>query len=410
MPPKRSPLAPAAAPQLPPIAGAKLAALACGIRYKERKDLCLFAFEPGTAVAGVFTKSLTAGAPVEWCKAALKGKSARAFLVNSGNSNAFTGRVGRKAAKITAGATAKLAGCKPSEVFIASTGVIGEPLPYERIVGAIPDLIAGLAPAGWQGAAEAIMTTDTFAKLATRTTRIGDVDVTINGIAKGSGMIAPDMATMLAFCATDAAIPAPILQKLLADGTAKSFNCITVDSDTSTSDTLLLAATGQAANKRPKSAGDALLKDFKAALDDLLLDLALQIVRDGEGASKFVEVAVEGAANAGAAKRIALAIANSPLVKTAIAGQDANWGRIVMAVGKAGERADRDKLQVRIGGVLVAKNGGRVPDYDEGPVAAHMKGQEIKIEVDIGLGQGRATVWTCDLTHGYIDINGSYRS
>ena len=410
MPPKRSPLAPAAAPQLPPIAGAKLAALACGIRYKERKDLCLFAFEPGTAVAGVFTQSLTAGAPVEWCKAALKGKTARAFLVNSGNSNAFTGRVGRKAAKITAGAAAKLAGCKPSEVFIASTGVIGEPLPYERIVGAIPDLIAGLAPDGWQGAAEAIMTTDTFAKLATRTTRIGDVDVTINGIAKGSGMIAPDMATMLAFCATDAAIPAPILQKLLADGTAKSFNCITVDSDTSTSDTLLLAATGQAGNKRPKSAGDALLKDFKAALDDLLLDLALQIVRDGEGASKFVEVAVAGAANADAAKRIALAIANSPLVKTAIAGQDANWGRIVMAVGKSGERADRDKLQVRIGGVLVARNGGRVPDYDEGPVAAHMKGQEIKIEVDVGLGQGRATVWTCDLTHGYIAINGDYRS
>ena len=410
MPPKRSPLAPATAPQLPPIAGAKVAALACGIRYKERKDLCLFAFEPGTSVAGVFTKSLTAGAPVEWCKAALKGKSARAFLVNSGNSNAFTGRVGRKAAKITAGAAAKLAGCKPSEVFIASTGVIGEPLPYERIVGAIPDLIAGLAPAGWQGAAEAIMTTDTFAKLATRSTRIGGVDLTINGIAKGSGMIAPDMATMLAFCATDAAIPAPILQKLLADGTAKSFNCITVDSDTSTSDTLLLAATGKAGNKRPKSAGDALLKDFKAALDDLLLDLALQIVRDGEGASKFVEVAVAGAANAGAAKRVALAIANSPLVKTAIAGQDANWGRIVMAVGKSGERADRDKLQVRIGGVLVAKNGGRVPDYDEGPVAAHMKGQEIKIEVDIGLGQGRATVWTCDLTHGYIDINGSYRS
>ncbi|HEY7609547.1 MAG TPA: bifunctional ornithine acetyltransferase/N-acetylglutamate synthase, partial [Alphaproteobacteria bacterium] len=239
MPPNRSPLAPAAAPQLPPIPGAKLAALACGIRYKERKDLCLFAFDPGTTVAGVFTQSLTAGAPVEWCKAALKGKSARAFLVNSGNSNAFTGRVGRAAAKITAGATAKLAGCKPSEVFVASTGVIGEPLPYERIVGAIPDLIAGLSPAGWQGAAEAIMTTDTFPKLATRTTRIGGMDVTINGVAKGSGMIAPDMATMLAFCATDAAIPAPILQKLLAAANERSFNCITVDSDTSTSDTLL---------------------------------------------------------------------------------------------------------------------------------------------------------------------------
>jgi glutamate N-acetyltransferase/amino-acid N-acetyltransferase len=410
MPPNRSPLAPAAAPQLPPIPGAKLAALACGIRYKERKDLCLFAFDPGTTVAGVFTQSLTAGAPVEWCKAALKGKSARAFLVNSGNSNAFTGRVGRAAAKITAGATAKLAGCKPSEVFVASTGVIGEPLPYERIVGAIPDLIAGLSPAGWQGAAEAIMTTDTFPKLATRTTRIGGMDVTINGVAKGSGMIAPDMATMLAFCATDAAIPAPILQKLLADGTAKSFNCITVDSDTSTSDTLLLAATGRAGNKRPKGAGDPLLEDFRAALDGLLLDLALQIVRDGEGASKFVEIAVRGAAGPDAARRIGLAIANSPLVKTAIAGEDANWGRIVAAIGKSGERADRDKLQVRIGGVLVARNGGRVPDYDEAPVAAHMKGAEIKIEVDIGVGKGRATVWTCDLTHGYIDINGSYRS
>src|SRR5262249_43587935 len=237
-----------------------------------------------------------------------------------------------------------------------------------------------------------------------------DVSVTINGIAKGSGMIAPDMATMLAFCATDAAIPAPILQKLLADGNARSFNCITVDSDTSTSDTLLLAATGKAVNKRPKSAADPLLREFRAALDDLLLDLALQVVKDGEGAQKFVEIAVTGAANAEAARRIGRAIADSPLVKTAIAGADANWGRIVMAVGKSGERADRDRLQVRIGGVLVAKNGGRAPDYDEAPVAAHMKGQEIKIEIDLGLGKGRATVWTCDLTHGYIDINGSYRS
>ncbi len=411
MPPaKRSPLAPAEAPHLPPVAGARLAALACGIRYKERKDLCLFAFDPGTTIAGVFTKSLTAGAPVEWCKAALKGRSARAFLVNSGNSNAFTGRVGRRAAKITAGATAKLLGCKPSEVFIASTGVIGEPLPYERIVGAIPDLMACLTPAGWQGAGEAIMTTDTFPKAATRRARIGEVEVTINGIAKGSGMIAPDMATMLAFCATDAAVPAPILQKLLADGNEKSFNCITVDSDTSTSDSVLLAATGKAGNRRPRGAGDPLLREFKTALDDLLLDLALQIVKDGEGAQKFVEIAVTGAANAGAARRIGLAIANSPLVKTAIAGEDANWGRIVMAVGKSGERADRDKLEVRIGGVLVAKNGGRVPDYDETPVAEHMKGQEIKIAVDIGLGKGRATVWTCDLTHGYIDINGAYRT
>jgi glutamate N-acetyltransferase/amino-acid N-acetyltransferase len=411
MPPaKRSPLAPASAPVLPPIAGARLAALACGIRYKERKDLCLLAFDPGTTVAGVFTKSLTAGAPVDWCKAALKGKSARAFLVNSGNSNAFTGRVGRKATKISAGATAKLLGCKPGEVFIASTGVIGEPLPYERIVGAIPDLIGGLASGGWQGAAEAIMTTDTFPKLATRRARIGEVEVTLNGIAKGSGMIAPDMATMLAFCATDAAIPAPILQKLLAAANERSFNCITVDSDTSTSDTLLLAATGKAGNKRPKGPTDPLLREFKAALDALMLDLALLVVKDGEGASKFVEIGVSGAANAAAARRIGLAIANSPLVKTAIAGEDANWGRIVAAIGKSGERADRDKLQVRIGGVLVAKNGGRAPDYDETPVAAHMKGQEIKIEIELGLAKGRATVWTCDLTHGYIDINGSYRS
>ncbi|MGH7003219.1 MAG: bifunctional glutamate N-acetyltransferase/amino-acid acetyltransferase ArgJ, partial [Alphaproteobacteria bacterium] len=344
------------------------------------------------------------------CKTSLKGKSARAFLVNSGNSNAFTGRVGRRAVRITAGATAKLSRCKPSEVFVASTGVIGEPLPYERIVGAIPDLIGGLAADGWQGAAEAIMTTDTFPKLATRKTRIGDIEVTINGVAKGSGMIAPDMATMLAFCATDAAIPAPILQKLLSDANAKSFNCITVDSDTSTSDTLLLAATGQAGNKRPQRPGDPLLREFRAALDGLMLDLALQVVKDGEGASKFVEIAVSGAVGGAAARQIGLAIANSPLVKTAIAGQDANWGRIVAAIGKSGERADRDKLAIRIGGVLVAKNGGRAPDYDETPVARHMKGEEIKIEVDIGLGKGRATVWTCDLTHGYIDINGSYRS
>jgi glutamate N-acetyltransferase/amino-acid N-acetyltransferase len=395
---------------LPPIAGARIAALGCGIRYKMRKDLCLFAFDPGTTAAGVFTKSLTAGAPVDWCKASLKGKSARAFLVNSGNSNAFTGRVGRKAVKITAGAAAKLVRCKPGEVFIASTGVIGEPLPYERIVGAMPDLIGGLTEDGWQAAAEAIMTTDTFPKLATRTARIGDVTVTINGVAKGSGMIAPDMATMLAFCATDAAIPAPILQNLLARANEKSFNCITVDSDTSTSDTLLLAATGKAGNRKPKGPADPILREFKVALDELMLDLALQIVRDGEGASKFVAIAVSGAANAAAAKRIGLAIANSPLVKTAIAGQDANWGRIVAAIGKSGERADRDKLQIRIGGVLVAKNGGRVPDYDETPVAAHMKGQDIEIAVELGLAKGSATVWTCDLTHAYIDINGSYRS
>jgi glutamate N-acetyltransferase/amino-acid N-acetyltransferase len=410
MPPKLSPLAPAEIPDLPPIRGARLAAIACGIRYKERKDLCLFEFAAGTTIAGVFTRSLTAGAPVEWCKAALKSKSARAFLVNSGNSNAFTGRVGTRAVRITAGAVGKLLRCRAGEVFVASTGVIGEPLPYERIVGATPDLIGRLSPDGWRDAAESIMTTDTFPKLATRRARIGEVEVAINGIAKGSGMIAPDMATMLAFCATDAAIPAPLLQVLLVRANAKSFNCITVDGDTSTSDTLLLAATGRAGNRRPKGPADPALREFRAALDDLLLDLAQQVVKDGEGAAKFIEIAVSGAANAEAARRIGFAIANSPLVKTAIAGQDANWGRIVAAVGKSGERAERDKLQIRIGGVLVAKNGGRVPDYDEKPVAAHMKGHDIRIEVELGVAKGSATVWTCDLTHGYIDINGSYRS
>jgi glutamate N-acetyltransferase/amino-acid N-acetyltransferase len=304
----------------------------------------------------------------------------------------------------------KLLRCRAGEVFVASTGVIGEPLPYERIVGATPDLIGRLSPDGWRDAAESIMTTDTFPKLATRRARIGEVEVAINGIAKGSGMIAPDMATMLAFCATDAAIPAPLLQVLLVRANAKSFNCITVDGDTSTSDTLLLAATGRAGNRRPKGPADPALREFRAALDDLLLDLAQQVVKDGEGAAKFIEIAVSGAANAEAARRIGFAIANSPLVKTAIAGQDANWGRIVAAVGKSGERAERDKLQIRIGGVLVAKNGGRVPDYDEKPVAAHMKGHDIRIEVELGVAKGSATVWTCDLTHGYIDINGSYRS
>ncbi|MGE0735153.1 MAG: bifunctional glutamate N-acetyltransferase/amino-acid acetyltransferase ArgJ [Alphaproteobacteria bacterium] len=405
-----SPLAPRAYPDMPRIGGARLGAMACGIRYKSRTDLCLFALPAGTTAAGVFTKSLTAGAPVLWCRKALKGGKARAIVVNSGNSNAFTGKLGEVAVRKTVAAVAANLGCKPNEVLVASTGVIGEPLPYQKIVDALPTLAGQLGENGWRQAAEAIMTTDTFPKLATRTAKIGDSVVTINGIAKGSGMIAPDMATMLAFVATDAKIPAPVLQSLLAAGTARSFNAITVDGDTSTSDTLILCATGAVAHKRVAKASDGHLRGFKAALDELLIDLAQQVVRDGEGATKFVAVSVTGAATAKAARRIGLAIANSPLVKTAIAGQDANWGRIVMAVGKSGEKANRDKLAIRIGGVKITEKGGRVPNYDEAPVAAHMKGQNIDIAVDVGVGKSSATVWTCDLTHGYIAINGDYRS
>jgi glutamate N-acetyltransferase/amino-acid N-acetyltransferase len=410
MPLKPSPLAPVAMPEMPPVAGVSLGATAAGIRYSGRTDLCLLALEPGTTVAGVFTRSLTAGAPVLWCRRALKGGKARAIVVNSGNSNAFTGKAGEASVKRTAEAAAALYGCKPTEIFIASTGVIGEPLADTKITAALPGLAGTLRPGAWVEAARAIMTTDTFAKYATRHCEIGGARVTLNGIAKGSGMIAPDMATMLAFVATDAAIPAPILQALLAAANATSFNAITVDGDTSTSDTLLLAATGKAGNRKPKSAADPALKSFKAALLSLLVELAQLTVKDGEGATKFVEVAVTGAATAKAARRIALAVANSPLVKTAIAGEDANWGRIVMAVGKSGEKADRDKLAIKIGGTLVTAKGARVLGYDEAPVVRHIKGQSIVIEIDVGVGRGRATVWTCDLTHGYIDINGSYRS
>jgi glutamate N-acetyltransferase/amino-acid N-acetyltransferase len=409
--PPRSPLAPEVIPELPPIAGVRLAARACGVRYQGRTDVCLLEFAAGTTVAGVFTRSLTAAAPVEICRANLAGGKARAILVNAGNANAFTGAAGMAAAKRTAKAVAERLGCQPGRVFVASTGVIGEPLPDDRIIAGLDGLIGDLGPANWRVAAEAIMTTDTFPKVATRTATIDGATVTINGIAKGSGMIAPDMATMLAFVATDAKLPAAVLQPLLRRAVDRSFNAITVDGDTSTSDTLLLCATGQgprhAAVQQP---GDRRLADFRAKLEDLLVDLACQVVRDGEGASKFVTVTVTGAASDAAARRIGLAIANSPLVKTAIAGEDANWGRIVMAVGKAGEKADRDRLRIAMGGITIAENGQRRPDYDEAPVAAHMKGREIDIAVDVGVGRGRARVWTCDLTHGYIDINADYRS
>jgi glutamate N-acetyltransferase/amino-acid N-acetyltransferase len=387
------------------MAGVRLGAAEAGIRYNGRTDLVLAEFSAGTSVAGVFTQNKCPGAPVDWCRAALAGGQARALVVNAGNANVFTGEAGRAACRATAEAASALIGCDPEAVFLASTGVIGEQLPVGRIVSALPALHASLSDAAWAQAARGIMTTDTFPKASTRTATLGGHRVRISGIAKGSGMIAPDMATMLCFVFTDAALPAPVLQRLLAAGTARSFNRTTVDSDTSTSDTLLLFATGAAGND---PAADT--ASFAEALDAVLLDLAQLVVRDGEGAQKFIRVAVSGAVDDGSARRVALAVANSPLVKTAIAGEDANWGRIVMAVGKAGEPADRDRLSVSVGGVWMARAGSVVDGYDEAPVVAHMRGRDIDIGIDLGLGEGRCAVWTCDLTHGYIDINGSYRS
>jgi len=395
-------------PALPAVDGVRLAVGEAGIRYHGRADVLLAEFAEGTTVAGVFTKNLCPGAPVTWCREVLPGGTARALVVNAGNANVFNGVAGQRAVEATAGAAAKTLGVKPEEVFLASTGVIGEPMPAQKIVAVMADLAARLGGSDLAAAARAIMTTDTFPKAATRTARLGGVEVTIAGIAKGSGMIAPDMATMLSFIFTDAAVPSPALQAMLAKGVDHTFNCITIDSDTSTSDTVLLFATGQARNKPTDD--PAHLADFRRALGEVLHDLAMAVVRDGEGAQKLVKITVDGAVSNHSAKKIGMAIANSPLVKTAIAGEDANWGRIVMAVGKAGEPADRDKLAIAVGGTWMAKSGGVVPGYNEAPVVAHMKGREIEIEVDIGLGQGRATVWTCDLTHGYIDINGSYRS
>lgn len=406
----RSPLAPNGFPALPPIAGLSIATAAVGIKYKGRTDVCLMVMDAGSTVAGVLTRSKTASAPVDWCRQQLPHGRARAIIVNSGNANAFTGKTGETSVRRVVEAVAASLGCRRQDVLAASTGVIGQPLPTEKFVKAVESLPRKLKAGGLKQAAEAIMTTDTFPKGAVRRTEIGGQPVTIAGIAKGSGMIAPDMATMLSFVFTDARLPAPLLQALLREGVDKSFNCITVDGDTSTSDTLLIGATGKAKHPRVSEPRDPRLKAFRAALTDLLCDLAQQVARDGEGASKFVTIRVRGAASAAGARRIGLAIANSPLVKTAIAGEDANWGRIVMAVGKSGERADRDRLGIAIGGVQVAAAGEVVPGYDETPVAAHMKGQEIDIEVDIGIGRGKATVWTCDLTHGYISINADYRS
>ena len=408
-----SPFAPQVLPRLPSIGGVRFASCAAGIRYPNRTDLMLALFDPGTTVAGVLTKSKTASAAVEWCKAHLAHGMARALVVNSGNANAFTGLRGREAVRLTAEAAAKAAGCLTADVYVASTGVIGEPLDPNKFTGLLGDLAARAEPDGFEEAARAIMTTDTYPKVATREAEIGGVKVTINGIAKGAGMIAPDMATMLGFLFTDAPIEPAALHAALAPATEDTFNAITVDGDTSTSDTLLLFATGTAAARgcpRIGLADDRRLQSFRAALTDVMRDLAQQIVKDGEGATKFVTVTVTGAETKRAARRIAFSIANSPLVKTAIAGEDPNWGRIVMAVGKAGEAADRDRLAIWLGTLQVAKDGEVDAGYREAQGAAYMKGPEIAITVDVGVGEGSATVWTCDLTQGYIAINADYRS
>ncbi len=410
---KVSPLAPKTYATLPPLDGVRIATAEAGIKYKNRTDLMLMVFDKGTEVAGVFTRSKCPSAPVDLCRANLAGGKARALVVNSGNANAFTGKKGRESTGMTAKAAAKAAGCKAGEVFLASTGVIGEPLDAGRFAPLLDGLAGKAEPGRWADAGKAIMTTDTYPKYATATVKLGDAEVTINGIAKGAGMIAPDMATMLSFVATDAPIAAPVLQALLSAGTVGSFNAVTVDSDTSTSDTLLLFATGAAKKRgapRITDAKDARLGPFRKALGEVLKSLALQVVRDGEGARKQVEVTVTGAKSARSAKKIALSIANSPLVKTAVAGEDANWGRVVMAVGKAGEPADRDLLSVWFGDIRVAHAGERDPDYSEAATSAYMKRDEIAIRADIGLGRGKATVWTCDLTKEYVEINGDYRS
>ena len=406
-----SPLAPVNVPDMPAIPGVRLATAAAGIRYAERTDVLLALFEPGTAVAGVFTRSKCPSAPVEWCRARLKTARPRALVVNSGNANAFTGKSGRDACRFTAQIAARAAGCKPDDVFLASTGVIGEPLKAEAFDGVMEGMVARAQADDFPAAARAIMTTDTFPKVATATAKIGKAKVTINGIAKGAGMIAPDMATMLSFIFTDAAISASALQTLLKDGVADTFNAVTIDGDTSTSDTLMMFATGKAAGSpRIVRAADPRLKDFRKALHAVLADLSEQIARDGEGARKLVEIVVEGAVSKSSARRIAMSIANSPLVKTAIAGEDANWGRVVMAVGKAGEPANRDKLSIWFGGIRVAHKGARDPGYDEASVSAAMKKPEISLKVALGLGKGRDRVLTCDLTKEYIAINGDYRS
>ena len=408
-----SPLAPAAFPALPVIDGVDFAAAAAGVRYKGRTDVMLVRLAPGTAIAGAFTRSSTRAACVLDCQAKLTGKASdqgAAILVNSGNANAFTGAAGQASVDALTAAVGEKLGLPAARVFTSSTGVIGEPLPHDRIVAALDTLAGSLRADGIAGAARAIMTTDTFPKGAAAEIEGEGGPIRIAGIAKGSGMIAPDMATMLVYIFTDAAIAPATLQKMVSRQVDDSFNCITVDSDTSTSDALIVAATGRSPAAPIKDLRGKVARDFEAALRSVMMDLAHQVVKDGEGATKFVEIRVTGAADTADAHKVAMAIANSPLVKTAIAGEDANWGRIVAAVGKSGARADRDRLSIRFGDITVAENGWRAPDYSEAETSAYMKRQDLVIGVDLGLGSAARTVWTCDLTHRYIDINADYRS
>ena len=408
-----SPFAPTTLPHLPPLEGVRFATAEAGIRYKGRTDLLVAVLDEGTAAAGVLTQSKTASAPVLWCRKSLKKGKARILVVNSGNANAFTGQKGREAVEVTVQHAAEAAGCGPHDVYVASTGVIGEPMDAGKFAHLLSSLAKDAAPDKFEAAARAILTTDTYPKLATRTALIGDVTVTINGFCKGAGMIAPDMATMLCFMFTDAAIGREALQEMVSEHARTTFNCMTVDGDTSTSDTCLLFATGAAAKRGQKPIAKAKSKKlagFSAALHDLMRDLAIQVAKDGEGLSKFVTFEVEGAKSWAAARKIALACANSPILKTAIAGEDPNWGRVVMAVGKSGEAADRDKLAIWFGPHCVARDGERASEYDEKTVAAYMKNREIVIRVDAGVGKASATVWTCDLTHDYVSINADYRS
>jgi glutamate N-acetyltransferase/amino-acid N-acetyltransferase len=408
-----SPLAPTDVPDMPEIAGVKLATAAAGIRYKGRTDVLLAVMDKGTTVAGVFTQSKCPSAPVEWCRARLGRGGARALVVNSGNANAFTGKTGKQSTALTAAIAAKAVGCSPNEIFLASTGVIGEPLDATKFDGVLAMLAQSAVSGEWIGAARAIMTTDTFPKVATATVKLGKTNVTINGMAKGAGMIAPDMATLLSFVFTDAPLSSAVLQSLLKSGVEDTFNAVTIDGDTSTSDTLLAFATGSAAAHgapRISRASDPRLKAFVKAFRDVLANLSEQIARDGEGARKLVEIIVEGATTKASARKIAMSVANSPLVKTAIAGEDANWGRVVMAVGKAGQPANRDKLSISFNGIRVAKSGARDPSYNEEEVSRTMKNPKIQIRIGLGLGKGRDRVLTCDLTKEYVAINGDYRS
>lgn len=408
-----SPFAPKSLPRLPAIDGVRFSTAEAGIRYKGRTDLMVAVMDPGTTVAGVFTRSKTASAPVLLCRRNLKYGSARILVVNSGNANAFTGLKGKAAVAATVSSALSAAGCARGEVFVASTGVIGEPLSAAKFTHLLADLASSAAPDRFEAAARAIMTTDTYPKLVTRTADIGGVPVTINAFCKGAGMIAPDMATMLCFIFTDAAIAAPALQALVTEHARTTFNCMTVDGDTSTSDTCLAFATGTAAERgqrRVDNAQSPKLKSFSTALHDAMRDLAIQVAKDGEGLSKFVTFEVSGAKTWSAARRIALACANSPILKTAIAGEDPNWGRVVMAVGKAGEAASRDRLAIWFGPHCVAREGERAQEYVEATVAAYMKQREISIRIDVGVGRASAIVWTCDLTHDYVSINADYRS